>query len=242
MLRHCHDLIVPQEWAVITGSRWYRCYGPGEELGRLFMQALGTGQARIVAMLLDHGIPLGVIQSPSALRYGLRCHNWFKNPGSFELLQVMVAHGADVNERNKKGTLLHQHIYSAEQDATTIQLLLALGADTEALDYNGYKPLRVAVNAMRTNRRVESYNKDILEALLAAGADMINSGALHYAAIIGRYEALEAMICAGADPSTVYVGPVPLKKGVPLGKTVREYHQEYRERLSSGLAWSLVVS
>lgn len=83
-----------------------------------------------------------------------------------EILELLLANGADVNARNDKGvTLLH---IITEPDA--IPLLVKKGADLEARDSGGRTPL-IAHAGEQAN------GPDVVEALLAAGADPNARGA-----------------------------------------------------------------
>ena len=79
----------------------------------------------------------------------------------------------------------------------------------------------------------------VLVVLVAAGADVVENGALHTAALLGKLEVLMIMVKAGADVSRVYedgVGTARRKErllahsanaGIPFGKTAREYYDDH---------------
>lgn len=94
-----------------------------------------------------------------ALRYGLK-----------EVVAVFLAHGMDVNARNKDGASpLHVAVnpYGIVKDAVgLIELLIAKGADINAKDNDGDTPLLAAVGSY------SGAKKEIVELLLAKGADV----------------------------------------------------------------------
>ena len=83
---------------------------------------------------------------------------------------------------------------------------------------SGYTPLRSLMNSTIHHTKQRRINRSILfraahrhhhsssiGLLLETGAEMVESGALHCAALLGKYEALEVMVKAGADVSMAYV-------------------------------------
>jgi ankyrin repeat protein len=109
-----------------------------------------------------------------------------------EILDLLLANGADINAKNDEGiTLLH---IITDPDATA--LLMSKGADLEARDKRGWTPLI----DQATNQQDGS---DVVAALLANGADPNAKGnngesALSLARKRGDAELMEMLTKAGA--------------------------------------------
>ena len=117
-----------------------------------------------------------------------------------EVIQVLVAAGADPNGVNNSGqTPLHLAATAGDWDAENIGELLAAGADPMARDNNGRTPLHLAAGKM-----VNAHN---VNALLASGGDLEarddeGRTPLHLAALDdGWPEAIEVLLNAGANRS-----------------------------------------
>lgn len=109
-----------------------------------------------------------------------------------EILNLLLANGADINARNDKGiTLLH-----IVTDAHAIATLVSKGADMESRDQKGWTPLM----EQTTNQQNGS---DVVAALLANGADPNAKGnngesALSLARKRSDAELVEMLMKAGA--------------------------------------------
>ncbi len=112
-----------------------------------------------------------------------------------EIARLLIAHGALVDRRSGLGTALH---VAAEGAATgVVEVLLASGANVNAIDFSRQTPLFLAVR-----------HPEILPILLAAGADVNwkdGSGdtPLMRAVTFGMVQSVEALIKAGADVDAV---------------------------------------
>lgn len=80
------------------------------------------------------------ITLPACVGSGLRSLDEAATLGQKEMVERILAEGADVNARNKDGfTLLHVAASQGHRDV--VELLLAKGADLNAKDNNGFTPL-----------------------------------------------------------------------------------------------------
>jgi ankyrin repeat protein len=131
--------------------------------------------------------------------------------GSSEMIEFLVAQGADVRARSSFGTTaLHGAALRGQLDV--IHLLLQKGADVNATEMNGSTPLhnaawngtwRVGEDVMGGPPPYQGKGK-VIEALLAAGADIdarTTSGEtpLHVAVTSGGIEEVRALLAKGAQ-------------------------------------------
>lgn len=109
-----------------------------------------------------------------------------------EILNLLLANGADINAKNDEGvTLLH---IIRDPDAVTI--LVQKGADIEARDMGGWTPLIMQASAQQDGA-------DVVAALLANGANPNAKGnngesALSFARQTGDDEFIQVLIEGGA--------------------------------------------
>ena len=81
--------------------------------------------------------------------------------GHKEIAELLIAEGAYVNAKNKRGTPLHYAALSGHMEI--VELLIAEGADVNAQDDDGWTPLHWPAGRD---------HKEIVELLIAAGADV----------------------------------------------------------------------
>ena len=112
---------------------------------------LGAG-----ADLEARGAWLGLTPLALAVQYNT-------NPAVVQVVQVLLAAGADVQARNESGsTPLHWTLHN--NNPAVVQVLLAAGADVQARDNDGSTPLHWAAE--------QNDNPAVIKTLIAAGADV----------------------------------------------------------------------
>ena len=83
--------------------------------------------------------------------------------GSKEIVELVIARGADVNAITPGGRVTPLHIASLMGKKDIVELLIAKGANVNAAEMNGLTSLHLAADSGR---------KEIVELLIAAGADL----------------------------------------------------------------------
>lgn len=122
---------------------------------------------------------------------------------SVATLRILVARGADVNERHRKRGI--SALFAASRNWDIVPAILELGfvgpndisgTAAKAVDHvvRGYLKLEIATVAIAS--------------LLAAGADVNAYGALHLAASYGNLELIEALVNADTDLTKEYKWPL----------------------------------
>ena len=121
---------------------------------------------------------------------------WYAaDEGHKEIVELLIAKGADVNVKNKGDvTPLYGAARSGRKEVA--ELLIAKGADVNARDDVGRIPLHIATGGD---------HKEIVELLIAKGADVNAKNDkfvgtfLHWAAVGGQNETVKLLIANGAD-------------------------------------------
>ncbi|KAJ3099080.1 hypothetical protein HDU96_010833 [Phlyctochytrium bullatum] len=121
---------------------------------------------------------------------------------SYDILKVLLEHGADANARDASGSsLLHHCALNTQSSGTSqcksIPLLLDAGADIDALDRQGYTPLSLACTVKNV-----SLNSHCIRLLLESGANL-NANCrwppLHAAADRGLVKIVKLLLAEGAQ-------------------------------------------
>ncbi|CAM9478415.1 unnamed protein product, partial [Sphacelaria rigidula] len=111
---------------------------------------------------------------------------------------------------------------AAQQSLEGLSLLIAGGADVNAIDSCGRTPLHVACENPERNDSNPSRQRQCVEALLSAGAwedarDTAGQTALHLASKVGVLHACEALVLAGARGEADDFGNTPLHLAAAQG-------------------------
>jgi ankyrin repeat protein len=124
-----------------------------------FWEACALGdETTAIHMLDDEPSLLGTYSEDGFPPLGLAI--FFRHP---ELARTLIERGADVNAAARNGLLVAPvHAAAAARDASTMQLLLARGADANARQQRGYTALHTAA---------QHGDEATLDVLLAFGAD-----------------------------------------------------------------------
>jgi ankyrin repeat protein len=159
---------------------------------------------------------------------------WYAaDEGHKEIVELLIAKGADVNAKNKGDvTPLYGAARSGRKEVA--ELLIAKGADVNAKDVNGTIPLHYAAY---------EGHKEIVELLIAKGAevnaktDVYGRTPLHFAAATGHKEIAELLITKGADVNAKNKKgktPLDLAKYEPeIAALIRKHGGKTREELKA---------
>ena len=115
-----------------------------------------AGQGEIVNYLLQRG---AVIDARNTS--GLSSLHAAAYAGHTDIVKLLVAKGADVNDDANDFGVTPLHLASEENHIGTVQVLLRQGADTSAIEVNGYSAM---------TRAGWREHWDIVQILLASGA------------------------------------------------------------------------
>ncbi len=152
-----------------------------------FHHAVQIGDFETVARMLQGQSSLAVSRD----RFGFQPIHLLDVYFDARIFRLLLEHGAEVNARNDDGiTLLH-----ILADAEAVHIVVAAGAELEAVDMHGRTPLLELSS--------EEDRVDVIEALLAAGADIQACDKQgHTALALARRrddrELIEVLLAAGA--------------------------------------------
>ncbi|KAK9806073.1 hypothetical protein WJX72_000181 [[Myrmecia] bisecta] len=124
---------------------------------------------------------------------------------NFDIMRLLIAHGADVGQRFRNGqTLLHSfpagdYRQDSEDSVAQVDFLLTAGAEVDARDLKGHTPLMLC------------HSGNVALRLIAAGADLEARDArgrtpLGHAVVEYTAHKTQALIKAGADVSACFNG------------------------------------
>jgi ankyrin repeat protein len=129
--------------------------------------------------------------------------------GATEAARLLIEKGADVNARDKSGMSVLQQAASSNH-IELVRLLLAKGADVNTADQSGFTPLMAAANNGDRNAELVKLllqHSAVVNVKTGDTAEIVKNGpialgrltALQLAAGQANYEAVEALVKAGAD-------------------------------------------
>ena len=174
--------------------------------------AAGRGNIKTIKQHLDAGIDV------NAKETGL--FDWSvlhraTDSGHYEIVQLLIKKGANVNITGPSGTPLHQVLlYGKKNQIIIAELLISNGADVNAKNEKGTAPLHLAAG--------RGY-KETAELLIAKGADVNTKNntdrtPLHWAAQHDQKEIVELFIAEGADVNAkTQEGFSPLHRSASFG-------------------------
>jgi ankyrin repeat protein len=154
------------------------------------MIAAGSGNPKVVKMLLDHGAKVDAAESHK----GQNALMWAAANEHTEVIDVLLKAGAHPNTASKAG--FTPLVFASERgDTKSAATLIAAGANVNYELPGGMTPLLVAVTAKRP---------EVASLLIAKGAspnskDRTGNSALHIAAQLGQEDLAKELIDKGAD-------------------------------------------
>ncbi|WP_286169183.1 ankyrin repeat domain-containing protein [Rhizobium sp. NFACC06-2] len=155
---------------------------------RVFHDAVHMGKVETVRTMLTADPGLAVSRD----QYGFQPVHLLDMYADEEVLDLLLANGADINTVNDEGvTILH-----IVTDPDAVLLLVGRGANVEARDKRGWTPLIMQANNQQNG-------PDVVAALLAHGADPNAEGhdgetALSFAKETGDRSFIEVLTANGA--------------------------------------------
>jgi ankyrin repeat protein len=162
--------------------------------------AVTTDNLDLVNLLLEHG---AVIEE--------HCLATAADRGDADIAEVLIAHGANANAKDKGGnTALHSAAWSGQEDV--MKVLLAHGADPDPKCSDGRTPLIDAAGSGASR-----HGKGCVELLLDRGANVNATDGdgetpLHKAAYYGNSDVVELLLAHGASiNATNKRGQTPLQ-------------------------------
>ncbi len=174
-------------WALSTAAAPAQTAAPVEDVRAL----IRSGDPAAVAAWLDRDP--AALQRPDAL--GLQPIHWAAYFGKREVIELLVARGADLRAGGRLGTPLHTAVFGNQIE--TVRWLASRGIDPNAPAGEVIPPLGIAVR---------QENLGMVETLLALGAsprlaDPVGNSPLLMAVSAGFEPAVRLLLEKGADPS-----------------------------------------
>ena len=161
------------------------------------LYAVDSANTKVVAQLLAAGAHKSVEVATSD---GWRCAHFVAREGAQAVLEVLLAAEADVSAQTSEGWSPLM-LAAREGHIETVKMLIEAGADVAAVDNEGQSALYFA---SQSDLFIEQGNLDIVEALIAAGAEHRASSPVS--------------VCGDAGGGTVAAAPSPKVKKSSKGK------------------------
>nr|XP_025971614.1 ankyrin repeat and SOCS box protein 10 [Dromaius novaehollandiae] len=126
-----------------------------------------------------------------------------KSPGSFECVQQLLQHGANVNRRTEEEEDTALHVAARHGLADHVRLLLRYGAELEATNEEGQTPLNAACAQPHQPQDMERYYR-VCQLLVESGAsinaaDRDRQHPLHLACKNANAPVVELLLARGAN-------------------------------------------
>ena len=173
----------------------------GNSKSTVLQAAVGNCRTELVAFLFERGASLNERSSGM----GAPLLHTAAGVGCIELVQWLLARGADIKAQNAFGdTVLYAAVGHSNQDVKVLELLLARGADPRKQNNRGYTPLMQAATAPRTIED-EQLAINFIKLLLEHGANLntqtfdYGDTALIWAVKLGHARVAEFLLARGAD-------------------------------------------
>ena len=161
-----------------------------KELSRPLAKAVQADNLEIAKFLLEHGTDKTINHSDDEFQTAI-----FK-ARSAKMAQLLIANGANVSDRDKKGLSVLLHAVANHLDFDLLKVLLQNGADINAQDKSGTTALLWAAQ-----HPYERDDKNCVQILLenGANANVANNQGETPLLVAEKLEVLQALLAHGAD-------------------------------------------
>lgn len=131
---------------------------------RMFIQALTQGHLVVAKYIIDAGFPFRSFGLPCPLHESLASVNDYR---AEEITRFLVNSGLDINFQESKNWLSPLHVAIKYQLFRTIQYMISIGADVNAIARDDIMPLNLAESADAT---LSVHKGEIIDLLQGKGA------------------------------------------------------------------------
>lgn len=180
----------PLELVKLLVSKGAKVNAVDKELSRPLAKAVQADNLEIAQFLLEHGADKTINHSDDEFQTAI-----FK-ARSAKMAQLLIANGANVSDRDKKGQSVLLHAVANYLDFDLLKVLLQNGADINAQDNSGTTALLWAAQ-----HPYERDDKNCVQFLLENGAkaNVANNQGETPLLVAEKLEVLQALLAHGAD-------------------------------------------